>query len=359
MTVFLLIFSLLAPQSTSAAQFDNQARHALRLFQDGKPKEALSVLDAAESLTKGLPEKVAKLQFYRGRCLLDLNQPVEALTAFEIYTAKATTDTDRAQGRLWIAKTNRRFFGIVRFQCTTPDIHITHQGKAKVSTEACPAQWEQLVPGLHTFQVKGGKHAGERRIEVVAGKKITIDLDTGKQVTVKLEAPIKSEVRFGVHVRSGVSWATGTADVTVEGAGAMGIEAGVSAEMVWDFGHIGVGPRMELEYRGWSYDLKSTDGQIRETMFTHGLSSPLLLLMTLPAQLELEAGLGTEWVINKSGGLKDDLLFSGVVGAGWHPPFDGWQGHVTVRYMYDFQDLAPTKLRRQSLLVGLGAQFGL
>lgn len=359
MTVFLLVFSLLAPQPTSAAQFDTQARHALRLFQDGKPKEALDILNAADPLTKGLPEKVAKLQFYRGRCLLDLNRPVQALAAFEIYTAQATTDTDRAQGRLWIAKTNRRFFGVVRFQCTKPDIHITHQGKAKKSTEACPAQWEQLVPGLHTFQVKGGKHAGERRIEVVAGKKITIDLDTGQQATIKLEAPIKGEVRLGAHVRSGISWATGSADATVTGAGAVGVEAGVSAEMVWDFGSIGIGPRMELGYRGWSYDLESSNGKIKETMNTHGLSLPLLLLMTLPAQLELEAGLGTEWLLDKTSGLKDDLLFSGIIGAGWHLPFDDWQGHLTIRYMYDLQDLAPTKLRRQSLLAGLDVRFGL
>lgn len=348
------------PAPSTPVQFDAEAERALTLFKNGKPREALAVLDAVEPLTQGKLARVASLAFYRGRCLLDLNQPAQALKAFERFTALAETDKDREQGRLWIAKTNRRFFGVVRFHCTESEVRITRQGKSNKSTQACPAQWDQLVPGLYHFQIKGGKHAGERRVEVVAGKQLTIDLDTDRQTIVapKVDEPISSTLGFGVHARAGSSWAVGEVDETVNGSGAMGLETGLSASLVWQLGSVGVGPRLELGYRSWTYELETTDN-VKQSVNTHGLSIPVLLLVTLPAQLELEAGVGTEWLLDQTDGLDDDLLFSAIAGAGWHLPFDSWQAQLTVRYAYDLQDLARSGLRRQSLLAGLGVHFGL
>ena len=329
---------------------DAQLDAALKQFKAGQAQQALTTLEAAEETATG--ESAVQIQFFKARCLMDLNRPADAKQALEKYIATARTDDDRARGRRWMAKLDRRFFGSIRVECTDAKTRVVLESRAQPKPQGCPAQWDGLSPGRYTLK------AGEKdlAVEVAAGKQVTLNLDRDTRSVASLAAePTPVRFGWGGFARAGGSFAQGTVDETTTQSAGAAIGAGAFADLIWDFSAVDLGVRAELGYRSWRYAIEG-DGQSTRSD-THGLMLPIVGVVGGLAGLSAELGGAAEVVLSGPEDVDTALSISLVTGLAWDLPVSWGRPRVTARYMREVAGGLDVDLRRQTITAGLA--FGL
>lgn len=350
LTRIALILTLFVSAAGATPAVDAQLDTALRQFKAGQAQAALVTLEAAEKTATG--DNAIQIQFFKARCLMDLNRPVDAKDALEKYIATAQTKGDRARGRRWMAKLDRRFFGSIRVECTDAKTRVVLQSRAQPKPQGCPAQWDGLSPGRYTL--KAGEQ--ELALEVAAGKQVTLNLDRDTRAISDL-APEPTPVRFGWggFARAGGSFAQGTVDETTTQSAGAAIGAGAFADLIWDFSAIDLGVRAELGYRSWQFAVK---GGGRETKSdTHGLMLPIMGVVGGLAGLSAELGGAAEFVLAGPDDVDRSVSVNLVGGLAWDLPVSWGRPRLTARYMREVAGGLDIDLRRQTITAGLA--FGL
>lgn len=331
---------------------DAQLREALDAFKAGRANAALTLLQAAEG--KATPAQVTEIQFYKARCFIELNRPVEARQALERYIAESSSRDAKERGRRWMAKVKRRFFGALRVECTDGGKRLSLKKRGGAMAQGCPAQWDELAPGRYT--VTDGEKTWA--VEVVAGKRVVLDLERDRRTQSDLAAePTPMRIGWGGFARAGGSMVEGTVDEAIAVQGGPAIGAGGFVDLIWQFSAVDFGVRTELAWRNWQFSL-SGDG--RESVIdTHGLMVPLLAVLGVPYGFSGEAGIAAEYLISGPDDIDTRLAMHLVGGLGWDLPVDWGRPRITVRYLREVvEGLDPNlDLRRQSVTAGVA--FGL
>ena len=329
---------------------DAQLDTALGLFKAGQTQEALAALESAEKTATG--DNAVQIQFFKARCLMDLNRPVDAKKALETYIATAQTKDDRTRGRRWMAKLDRRYFGSIRVDCTDAKARIALLSRAQPKPQGCPAQWDGLSPGRYTLK------AGDKdlAVEVAAGKQVTLNLDRDTRAISDL-APEPTPVRFGWggFARAGGSFAEGTVDATTTQSAGAAIGAGAFADLIWDFSAVDLGVRAELGYRSWQFAIEG-GGQTTQSD-THGLMIPIMGVVGGLAGLSVELGGAAEVVLAGPDDVDRALSISALGGLAWDLPVSWGRPRLTARYMREVAGGLDIDLRRQTVTAGIA--FGL
>ncbi|MGK0358067.1 MAG: hypothetical protein ACI9U2_000350 [Bradymonadia bacterium] len=339
-----------ASAASAAPAVDAQLDAALRLFKAGQSQQALAALESVEKTATG--DDAVQIQFFKARCLMDLNRPTDAKQALEKYIATAQTQDDRARGRRWMAKLDRRYFGSIRVECTDAKTRVALQSRAQPKPQGCPAQWDGLSPGRYTL--KSGET--DLAVEVAAGKQVTLNLDRDTRATSDL-APEPTPVRFGWggFARAGGSFAQGTVDETTTQTAGAAIGAGAFADLIWGFSAVDLGVRAELGYRSWQFTIEG--GGRSTTSDTHGLMIPIVGVVGGLAGLSVELGGAAEIVLAGPDDVDRALSINLVGGLAWDLPVSWGRPRLTARYMRELAGGLDVDLRRQTITAGIA--FGL
>lgn len=344
--------SLVASGARASEPVGAQLDRALAQFEAGQAEASLATLEAAEKGATGVD--AVRIQFYKARCFIELNRPLEARAALERYIAGSTNAKDQERGRRWMAKVERRFFGAIRVECTDGSKKLTLELRGGAKAQGCPAQWDGISPGRYTLT------DGEKTwaVEVAAGKQVTLDLERDTQKVGALPPePVPMRFGWGGFARAGGSLGEGTIDATAEPQIGAAIGAGAFADFIWQLSALELGARIELGYRAWRFALT---GEGKESKVdTHGLMLPVLGVVGGPLGLSAELGGAAEYLLSGPDGIDTRLAIHAIAGLAWDLPLDWGRPRITVRYLREVvEGLDPNlDLRRHSVTAGLA--FGL
>lgn len=340
---------LLAAGAAHAAKTaEDQFAIALDQFEAGQAQAALATLEAAEKTATGVD--ASRVHFYKARCYIELNRPVEARAALERYIATAASRKDKERGRRWVAKVNRRFFGAIRVECTDGKKRLTLKTRGASKAQGCPAQWDGLAPGRYTIT------DGEKTfaVEVAAGKQIKLDLDRDSRSVGDLPPePVPMRFGWGGFARAGGSLGEGTIDEAADPQIGAAIGAGAFADFLWQLSAVDLGVRVELGYRAWRFSI-SGEGKTSK-VDTHGLMVPVVGVIGGPLGLSAELGGAAEYLLSGPDDIDTGLAIHAVAGFAWDLPMDWGRPRVTVRYLREVvEGLDPAlDLRRHSVAGGI------
>ncbi|MGK0358377.1 MAG: hypothetical protein ACI9U2_000664, partial [Bradymonadia bacterium] len=344
----LLICLFVSNAWANAPSTSDQLDTASAQFKAGKHAAALKTLDMAEKSAAG--DEMLAIAFYKARCHIELNQPSAAKLALERYIAGSKSPKDRARGRRWLAKLNRRFFGSIRIECSDGTLRLALKNHR---TQGCPAHWEGLNPGRYVIEAGTKTHA----VEVAAGKRVSLDLKSNtRSMSAIPPEPAPMQFGWGGFASAGVGLVDGTLDEDISPHLAAAIYAGAFADLTWRFSMIDAGIRAELGYRRWQLDLVSDD--IEQSTITHGVMLPLMAIVGGPGGVFAELGPAVEVLFNAPAEVDPSLALYLVGGVAWTVPLR-WHSppRVTARYSRELVDGLGINLRRHTMT--LGVAFGL
>lgn len=328
--------------------------------------QALPLLDRVLARSGDRPAWQARVHFFRARCLIELHRPEEARSALERFIAQSDRADDKAQGREWLAKVQRRFYGAISVRCADDRLRIALEGAAG-KPRRCPARWADLRPGKYRLTITGGKAPRALSVEALAGQEVTQDLDANTRSQAPLPQPSTARWAFGAFARAGLAQARGSVADGVTVSPGLALGAGGFGQVAWPVGPVALGVRAELGYRHWAVDIEAPadaggTAEGSSTVRTHGLALPVLFHAALPAGLALVLGPQVEFVAASDGGAQDPdvdpLAVSLVAGLAWQVPGLGDRLALSARYGLALKPaFAQADLGRDELVLGLDVRL--
>lgn len=137
------------------------------LFDAGDFRGALAEFERAEPLVTEDVDRAA-LRFNIARCLEELGQYEEAISAFDAYLEVPDDRATRRRARKKQSALVPRVFGRIRVECEPKHAHVVLDGDAAAESP-CPADWSRIPPGPHTIEARLDAASASVDIAIEAG----------------------------------------------------------------------------------------------------------------------------------------------------------------------------------------------